>query len=456
MRNLLPLKIASLTALCIVLVLSFSVRVQVADWRLGELVVILPSADSFDYEFNRELVELFASQLGVKLKVVEFYPYQIANALAQREAHLSAIGMRANEADAKLKFGLPYQAVNEAVVCNGVQPLKLHDLNARELVIIKGSAQEAVLLALKVSHPKLHWSTVEQSTPGELLEEVNAGDMDCTVANEEQIAYMRNFYPTMRVAIEVGTPTQLAWSFAADADAELYAQMDTFFSRIENDGTLDLLLDRYYGHTDRLMPSDTTAFLTKVNTVLPQYRHLFDEAAALTGIDWQLIAAMAYRESHWNPLATSYTKVRGMMMLTEDTAERMKVRNRLDARESIMAGARYLQLLKEQLPLRIEEPERTWLALAAYNQGMGHLEDARVLAQRYDLNPDQWIDVKKSMVKLHNSNIAITLKHGYARGGEAVIFVDTVRLYYDMLKHLSREEYKQLLPPDYQIRLNAW
>ena len=176
----------------------------------------------------------------------------------------------------------------------------------------------------------------------------------------------------------------------------------------------------------------------------------------LTGIEWQLLAAMAYRESHWNPLATSYTKVRGMMMLTEDTADRMNVTNRLDARESIMAGARYLQLLKEQLPVRIVEPERTWLALAAYNQGMGHLEDARILSQRYGLSPDTWVDVQKAMVKLRNPAIAKTLKHGYARGGEAVIFVETVRLYYDMLKRISRKDYKQLLPPDYQTKMNAW
>ena len=262
--------------------------------------------------------------------------------------------------------------------------------------------------------------------------------------------------PGMEGAFEIGTPTQLAWSFAADVDTDLYAEMENFFTRIENDGTLDLLLDRFYGHTDRIVAFDAAAFLAKANTVLPRYRQIFVEASALTGIEWQLLAAMAYRESHWNPLATSYTKVRGMMMLTEDTADRMKVSNRLDARESIMAGARYLQLLKEQLPLRIVEPERTWLALAAYNKGMGHLEDARILSQRMNLNPDVWIDVQKALVKLRNPNIAKTLKYGYARGGEAVIYVETVRLYYDMLKRITRDEYKELLPPDYQIRLNAW
>ena len=456
MRYLLSIKVVQLIALSSLLLLGCDTQKSVADWRKGELVVILPPADSFDYQFNLQLAELFAAQLGVKLKATEIYPYQIASALSQHQAHLSAVGMRANEGDKGIKFCLPYQVVNESVVCNGVQPRNQQDLSNRKIMVIKDSAQEAVLESLRVNNSKLTWSTVEKAMPEDLMRDVNLGELDCTAANEEQIAFMRNFYPAMQEELDIGTPTQLAWSFAPDVDPELYAEAEKFFSRMENDGTMDLLQDRFYGHTDSLIPFDAAAFLTKANTVLPRYRPLFEEAATLTGIDWQLLAAMAYRESHWNPLATSYTKVRGMMMLTEDTADRMNVSNRLDARESIMAGARYLQLIKEQLPLRIDEPERTWLALAAYNQGMGHLEDARVLSQRLKLNPDLWIDVQKAMIKLRNPHIAKTLKHGYARGGEAVVFVETVRLYYDMLKRITRDEYKQLLPPDYQIKLNAW
>ncbi len=455
MRNLLPLKIATLTALCIVLVFSFSVAEPVADWRRGELVVILPPTDSLDQQFNLHLAELFAAHLGVKLKPLELYPYQVPQALASRQAHFSAIGMRANEPDSALKFGVPYQMVGEIVVCSGKPPRQFEELNEREIIVVAGSAQEAALLAAQPGNPRLSWETVDKEKPGQLLEEVMLGEIDCTVANEEQIAIMRNFHPKMEPTFEIASPSQLAWSFAPDADAELYLQMENFFTKIEEDGTLERLIERFYGHNDRIMPIDAAAFLTKINTVLPRYRQLFEEAASLTGIEWQLLAALAYRESHWNPLATSYTKVRGMMMLTEDTADRMKVSNRLDARESIMAGARYLQLLKEQLPLRIDEPERTWLALAAYNQGMGHLEDARILAQRHGLDADSWVDVQKVMPKLRDPSVAKTLKHGYARGGEAVIFVETVRLHHDMLMRITRDEYKQLLPLNYQIKLNA-
>jgi membrane-bound lytic murein transglycosylase F len=456
MRNLLPIKIATLTALCIVLVLSFSAVEPLPDWRKGELVVILPPADSLDQQFNLQLVGLFAAQLGVKLKPLELYPYQVATALSMRQAHFSAIGMRSNEPVSQYTFGVPYQAVSEYVVCSGTLPKNLQELLEREITVVAGSAQEVALQTAKLGDAKLSWETEKRSKPSEILESVASEDLDCTIANEEQIAFMRNFHPNLSTTFEIAEPTQLAWGFAPDADPELYSHMEKFFEKIEEDGTLERLIERFYGHNDRLMPIDAAAFLAKTSKVLPHYQQLFEEAGSLTGIEWQLLAAMAYRESHWNPLATSYTKVRGMMMLTEDTADRMNVSNRLDARESIMAGARYLQLLKEQLPLRIDEPERTWLALAAYNQGMGHLEDARALAQRHGLNADLWVDVLKVMPKLRNPAVAKTLKHGLARGGEAVVFVETVRLYHDMLTRISRDEYKPLLPPDYQIKLNAW
>ena len=436
--------------------LTFSAAEPLPDWQQGELVVILSPADSLDQQFNLQLASLFAAQLGVKLKPLELYPYQIKAALTMRQAHFSAAGLRANVPDNTLKFGVPYQVVSEIVVCSGKPPRNHKELLEREIIVVEGSAQEAALREAQLDYASLGWATESRTKPSDILEDVENKEVDCTIANEEQITFMRNFHPKLQSTFEIASPSQLAWGFSPNVDPELYMQMEKFFARIEEDGTLDRLIDRFYGHTDRLMPIDAAAFLKKITTVLPRYRQLFEEAASLTGIEWQLLAAMGYRESHWNPLATSYTKVRGLMMLTEDTADRMNVSNRLDARESIMGGARYLQLLKEQLPLRIDEPERTWLALAAYNQGMGHLEDARTLAQRHGLNPDLWVDVLKVMPKLRNPSVAKTLKHGYARGGEAVVFVETVRLYHDMLMRISRDEYKQLLPPDYQIKLNAW
>jgi membrane-bound lytic murein transglycosylase F len=121
------------------------------------------------------------------------------------------------------------------------------------------------------------------------------------------------------------------------------------------------------------------------------------------------------------------------MMLTSETADRMRVSDRLDARQNILAGARYLVELKETLPARIDEPDRTWLALAAYNLGYGHLEDARVLARRQGLNPDLWVDVKRVLPLLSRYEYYSTAKYGFCRGGEALVLTENIRSYYDIL-----------------------
>jgi membrane-bound lytic murein transglycosylase F len=273
-----------------------------------------------------------------------------------------------------------------------------------------------------------------------LLAEVAEARLQCTVANEEQLALASNYYPSLEAAFDIAAPSRLAWAFAQDADEELLGEVQRFFTLIKQDGTLRRLLDRFYGHNERLEAIDAVAFITKARTELPHLRALFEEAGQLTGIEWELLAAIGYHESHWDPHATSFTNVRGLMMLTEETADRMGVTDRLDTRQSIMAGARYLQMLKEQLPLHIPDEERTWLALAAYNQGLGHLEDARVLTAQAGLNADSWADVKKMMPLLAQPQYFEQTKHGYARGGEAVVLVETVHLYYDMLKHIDTHQ----------------
>jgi membrane-bound lytic murein transglycosylase F len=125
------------------------------------------------------------------------------------------------------------------------------------------------------------------------------------------------------------------------------------------------------------------------------------------------------------------------MMLTGETADRMGVADRLNPRQSILGGARYLAMLKEALPSRIAEPDRSWLALAAYNQGQGHLEDARRIAQARGGNPDSWADVKEALPYLARGTYSKVMKYGYCRGGEALHFAENIRNYYDVLLRLE-------------------
>ncbi len=439
MRSLLPLQLAVVLALCAWLWVKTTAVDPLPDWHRGELVVIVPPPEMETANaFETALAELFAQQLQVRLKTIPLAINEKLPALIAHKAHL-ATAVRSTD-DYALHFTKSFQSLDELLICQGSTPSDIDNLAQRKLVVAAGSPQESALREVQREHDQLSWHSQRDTSPVELLEQVADGQLDCTVANEEQLATARNYYPELGNTLDLGSPSNMTWAFASDGDPQLFNEAQLFFTRIKQDGTLRRLIDRYYGYNERLNAVNAEAFINESRTLLPRYRPLFQEAANLTGIDWMLLAALAYQESHWDPEATSYTNVRGMMMLTGETADRMQVENRLDARTSILAGARYLQLLKEQLPLRMNDDDRLWMAMAAYNQGMGHLEDARILARQSGLNPDVWSDVKRMLPLLARPDYYTKTKHGKARGGEAVILVETVRLYRDMLKRIVNQD----------------
>ena len=411
-------------------------------WRNEALVVVIAQDSTLsDEEFAKQLAGQFADHLHVPLKIILVPADNIEATLINHRAHFSASGFRRDEENKALLFGPGYMNSLEQVAFNQdlPPPRQLKDLIGHRIAVVAGSNHEKALIALKQKIPELKWESRTAQTVEDLLRDVAQGNLDYTIANHEQISQMLNYLPNLAVAFDVGKPSKLAWAFPTNADNDLIAETEQFFSQIKKNGELDKLLDRYFGHNDRLAPLDAAEFMEQTGSTLPKFRTLFEEAGRKINEDWRLIAAIAYQESHWNPLATSMTNVRGMMMLTEATADRMNVSNRLDPRESIIGGAKYLELIKKSLPQKIEEPERTWLALSAYNQGQGHLEDARILTQRKGGDANSWVEVKKWLPSLNNPAYFQNLKYGYARGGEAVIFVENIRAYYDMLSRLTSD-----------------
>jgi len=135
-----------------------------------------------------------------------------------------------------------------------------------------------------------------------------------------------------------------------------------------------------------------------------------------------------------------------MMMITRATADELGVTDRLDPRQSLRGGARFIRNLLRRLPPDIEEPHRLWMALAAYNIGYGHLEDARVLAEKRGLDPHLWPDVRSQLPNLQNPDIYPTTRFGFARGVEAVTYVDNIRQYFSTLQ-LKSVTAERIQPP---------
>lgn len=383
-----------------------------------------------DYDLARR----FAEALGVKLRLIVTDSLEdVLPTLHRRHADVAAGLEVTPKRQEKIRFAPAIRSVTPQLVYRrgDPKPAALGDLKGK-LMVVKGSPHAEHLRRLAQVYPKLDWAATD--TDGEeLLYRVAQGKLGYTIATSDIIAIDRRYYPALQVAFDVGPPQAVAWAFPSRSDDSVYNRAIEFFIHLRRDGELKRLLDRYFGYVDRLDYVGRKTFERDADKRLPRFRDIFKKAAKHYDLDWRLLAAMSYQESHWKPHAKSPTGVRGLMMLTLDTADYLGVDNRLDPQQSISGGARYLRDLLDRLPDSIPKPDRLWMALATYNLGLGHLLDARDITRERGGDPDRWVDVRENLPLLTREKWYSHTHYGYARGHEAVTYVGNIRNYYDIL-----------------------
>ncbi|NJD35161.1 MAG: membrane-bound lytic murein transglycosylase MltF [Betaproteobacteria bacterium] len=409
----------------------------------GKLVVAIRETPAFFQErgaatasgFEHDLATAFAESLGFKVQFIEAAdPYELTDLALTGRVHLASSMPLGNSL---LQYSTPIRSVRQWIVGHDdvLGPEQLTDLAGRTVEVVAGSALSDTLRGLdEQSRPQV--VEVQGVTEMELLARVAARKAELVAVHDVHLDLGINFHPDLSPRVQLPGRLEFGWAFGGKDAAALRDKADAFIAGARADGTLARIHDRYFGHIKRINAAGIASFLDDARTRLPAWRRHFQSAQDLTGIDWRLLAALAYQESHWDPLATSPTGVRGMMMLTEDSADYLRVKNRLDAAESIRAGARYLAELAEQIP-DAQHPDRLWLALSAYNLGMGHFRGARSIAKSMKRDPDAWYDMKQVLPQLARPEIYSRLKSGAARGGEAVIMVENIRNYYDILSRFE-------------------
>lgn len=391
--------------------------------------------------FEYELAAGFADYLNVRLEVFPYYTLnELFPQLQNRHLDLIAAGITVTPERTELfRFGPAYQDVSQKLVFKqgNERPRSPQDLTGN-LSVIAGSSHAETLRSQQQQYQSLKWNETDEKDEEELLEMVLHGDLDYTIADSNILAVLRRRHPELSIGFTINKEQGIAWALNKSQDDSVLAALVEYFGVIRSDGRLAALEDKYFGHVRQFNYVDTREFIKSARSVLPQFQPLFVTYAE--DVDWRLLAAMSYQESHWDPRAKSPTGVRGMMMLTLATARDLGIKSRLDPEQSIKGGARYFTSLLKRIPARIKNPDRVWFALAAYNVGLGHLEDARILTQRQGGNADLWVDVKKRLPLLRQKKFYKKTRYGYARGNEAVTYVDNIRRYYDTLVWLDEQQ----------------
>jgi membrane-bound lytic murein transglycosylase F len=393
-------------------------------------------ATGYEYAIAREL----AADLGVSLRMTPAFTLgDIFHQLDRREVDIAAAGLALTEQRSlRYPHSRPYHSYRPLVIYKAgkLRPRKTEDLLARNLEVLANSSHAELLRQLAAQQlPDLQWREYKAADSMDLMERVAEGQSELAIVDSHEFTVQQSLFPLLKTGFELSAEQNMVWYLPpGDDQARLQQRIDTVLQRLEADGTLAALRTQHFSQIAGLSRIGSHTFINKMRRDLPQYDALIRRVAAEFQLPWHLLAAVAYQESHWNPEATSPTGVRGLMMLTRPTARDLGVTDRTDPLQSLRGGARYLKSLRRRLPADITEPDRTWLALAAYNVGMGHLEDARIITQSQGGDPDRWDDVKARLPLLQKSSYYLLARRGYARGKEAVTYVENIRHYDKILQ----------------------
>jgi len=408
----------------------------------GQITVLTRNNDHCYYTyrdkpmgFEYDLAKAFADYLGVKLKVKTPAWESLLDDLRHGKGDFVAASMtimpsRQEQAD----FSKSYLAVQQQVIRHkeDSEVREISDLKGKTIHVRRGTSYETRLKALKKKGLDIHIVLHDDVPTEELIRMVAEKEIELTVADSNVALLNRRYYPEIRIAFPLGKEESLGWAVRKGHKA-LLDKVNEFFRKIKADGTFERLYNKYYANVEIFDYVDLKKYHERLDDRLPKYKAIIQKAARKSNFDWRFIAAVVYQESHFDPEATSYTGVEGIMQLTQDTAELMGIDDHRDPEQSIMGGVKYLRKLYKDFR-EAKDPDRLYLALASYNVGKGHVLDAQKIAAEKGLDPNSWSSLEQVLPLLRYRKYYKKTEHGYCRGTEPVRFVNRIRTYYDILR----------------------
>ncbi|WP_404473903.1 membrane-bound lytic murein transglycosylase MltF [Vreelandella venusta] len=385
---------------------------------------------------EHDLVESFAASQRWQVEWTLFdSTSDVLKAMGEGNIHLAAAGLtHLPSRDEYFQRGPTHTDIVEQLVCHrDMRPLprQVEEMAGVDIRVTADSSYAEKLQSLVNQYTGITFEEDPRTTEI-LLTEVAEKRIDCTMADSNIVRVVRRHFPHLEVAMNLTSGDRLGWYLPPDHQT-LANMANQWMESTEGQESIEEVTQRYYAYISEFDFVDLRALNERIDERLPHFLDLFLEAEAETGMPAELLASLAYQESHWDPQAVSPTGVRGIMMLTQNTAESLGVENRLNPAAAIDGGARYLADRHQRLPDSLPEPDRTYLALASYNIGRGHVLDARQLARELGKNPDSWEDMKEVLPLKADKRYYPQTRYGYARGYEPVHFVQRIRNYQDVI-----------------------
>jgi len=392
--------------------------------------------------FEYDLIKSYANYLGVDLNITTANTVKEAIELSKNpNIHITSASLtKTPQREKSFNFGPSYFEVQEQVVCHrgmlgsGRFPRDVEDLAGLKITVGEDTSYSETIESLQEDGYDINVTITSEYSTEELLAKVASNEIDCTIVDSNIYALNHRYFTEMALAFTISGREQLAWVLAPNSP-KLEASMYAWLNNFNQSRKMAALKDHYYSYVMFFDYYNTKMFYKRIKSRLPKYKHIFVSVGKKYGIPWKLLAAIAYQESHWNPRAKSFTGVRGMMMLTRHTAKLLGVKNRLNPRQSITGGTRHIKQMIKLVPKDVQGENRLKFALAAYNVGMGHIQDAQKLAKKIGYDQNSWNDLKQILPLLSQKRYYRTLRHGYARGSEAVKYVDSIYNFKDILEN---------------------
>lgn len=402
----------------------------------GKLRVLITDEPDSQYVFNKqhygfeyELLERFAQSLDVELSL-QVVPYGELFTLLDGGAADIAIGGILDSPFVR-RVSQPtiawYQAQTTVVYQRGTKrPINLADLEQNDVLTSSRYYQIEQLKNLKLVD--------DHRSEYELLTAVDQGFERFVLSTNYRVLNAKHYLPNINRSFILPDKVDVVWALPTRHDPAFLNTLNAFLQKSLDDKLPTNLAESYFSLPKRLSVFDGLVIHRKIASVLPNFEYKFRTSARKAGLDWHLLAGMAYQESRWSNDAKSPTGVRGIMQLTTQTAKFLGVDDRLDMTQSIDAAARYVLQLKSRLPEDIKEPERTWFAVGSYNMGLKHIRKGYAKAKRKGLDQTQWSVVSQLLPTLYGEP--------FSKGRQAKDYVERVQIFTDIMRFYDLHQQK--------------